>query len=136
VPYLPLVDALRVFPDAELPPVLEHWRRGEAEPAATQPSPDIARVALSETAIAESEALGFDLRRGAMNRNNASEALFAIGRWDEAIAQADTVRNRIEFRFAGRMAMHHSGSSGHSPEPGRSGRVTVVFGGTRWPGPR
>jgi DNA-binding CsgD family transcriptional regulator len=61
-------------------------------------------LALSETAIAENEALGFDLRRGAMNRNNASEALFALGRWDEAIAQADTVRNRIEFRFAGRLA--------------------------------
>ena len=59
---------------------------------------------LSETAIAENEASGLDLRRGAMNRNNASEALFALGRWDEAIAQADTVRNRIEFRFAGRMA--------------------------------
>jgi DNA-binding CsgD family transcriptional regulator/tetratricopeptide (TPR) repeat protein len=61
-------------------------------------------LTLSETAIAENEALGFDLRRGAMNRNNASEALFALGRWDEAIAQADTVRNRIEFRFAGRLA--------------------------------
>jgi DNA-binding CsgD family transcriptional regulator/tetratricopeptide (TPR) repeat protein len=59
---------------------------------------------LSETAIAENEASGLDLRRGAMNRNNASEALFALGRWDEAIAQADTVRNRIEFRNAGRMA--------------------------------
>jgi tetratricopeptide (TPR) repeat protein len=59
---------------------------------------------LSETAITESEALGFDLRRGAMNRNNASEALFALGRWDEATAQADTVRNRIEFRAAARMA--------------------------------
>ena len=58
-------------------------------------------LALSETAIAENEALGFDLRRGAMNRLNASEALFALGRWDEAVAQADTVRNRIEFRFAG-----------------------------------
>jgi ATP/maltotriose-dependent transcriptional regulator MalT len=59
---------------------------------------------LSETAIAENEALGFDLRRGAMNRNNASEALFALGRWDEAIAQTDTVRSRIEFWHAGRMA--------------------------------
>jgi DNA-binding CsgD family transcriptional regulator/tetratricopeptide (TPR) repeat protein len=58
-------------------------------------------LALSETAIAENEALGFDLRRGAMNRLNATEALFALGRWDEAVAQADTVRNRIEFRFAG-----------------------------------
>jgi DNA-binding CsgD family transcriptional regulator/tetratricopeptide (TPR) repeat protein len=59
---------------------------------------------VSETAIGECEALGLDLRRGAMNRNNASEALFALGRWDEAIAQADTVRNRIEFRAAGRKA--------------------------------
>ena len=58
-------------------------------------------LVLSETAIAENEALGFDLRRGALNRLNASEALFALGRWDEAVAQADTVRNRIEFRFAG-----------------------------------
>jgi DNA-binding CsgD family transcriptional regulator len=39
-----------------------------------------------------------------MNRNNASQALFALGRWDEAIAQTDIVRGRIEFRFAGRMA--------------------------------
>ena len=39
-----------------------------------------------------------------MNRNNASQALFALGRWDEAIAQTDIVRSRIEFRFAGRMA--------------------------------
>jgi hypothetical protein len=61
-------------------------------------------LALSETAIAENEALGLDVRRGAMNRNNAGEALFALGRWDEAIAQTDTVRSRIEFRFAGRMA--------------------------------
>ena len=59
---------------------------------------------LSETAIAENEVSGLDLRRGAMNRNNASEALFALGRWDEAITQADIVRNRIEFRAAGRMA--------------------------------
>jgi tetratricopeptide (TPR) repeat protein len=59
---------------------------------------------LSERAIAESEASGLDLRRGAMNRNNACEALFALGRWGEAIAQADTVRSRIEFRFASRMA--------------------------------
>jgi DNA-binding CsgD family transcriptional regulator len=59
---------------------------------------------LFERAIAESEASGLDLRRGAMNRNNACEALFALGRWDEAIAQADTVRSRIEFRFASRMA--------------------------------
>ncbi len=59
---------------------------------------------LSETAIADNEASGLDLRRGAMNRNNASEALFALGRWGEAIAQTDTVRNRIEFQFAGRMA--------------------------------
>jgi DNA-binding CsgD family transcriptional regulator len=58
-------------------------------------------LAVSETAIVENEALGFDLRRGAMNRLNATEALFALGRWDEASAQADTVRNRIEFRFAG-----------------------------------
>ncbi len=59
---------------------------------------------LSEAAITENEALGLDLRRGAMNRNNASQALFALGRWDEAIAQTDIVRGRIEFRFAGRMA--------------------------------
>ena len=59
---------------------------------------------LSETAIAENEDSGLDLRRGALNRINASEALFALGRWDEAIAQADAVRNRIEFRFAGRRA--------------------------------
>ena len=43
---------------------------------------------LFERAIAESEASGLDLRRGAMNRNNACEALFALGRWNEAIAQA------------------------------------------------
>ena len=61
-------------------------------------------LALTETAIADNEALGFDLRRGALNRINASEALFALGRWDEAIAQAEAVRNRIEFRFAGRRA--------------------------------
>jgi DNA-binding CsgD family transcriptional regulator/tetratricopeptide (TPR) repeat protein len=61
-------------------------------------------LALIETAIADNEALGFDLRRGALNRINASEALFALGRWDEAIAQAEAVRNRIEFRFAGRRA--------------------------------
>ena len=30
--------------------------------------------------------------------------MFALGRWDEAIAQTDIVRSRIEFRFAGRMA--------------------------------
>ena len=59
---------------------------------------------LSETAIAENEDSGLDLRRGALNRINASEALFALGRWDEAIAQADAVRNRIEFRFAARRA--------------------------------
>jgi DNA-binding CsgD family transcriptional regulator/tetratricopeptide (TPR) repeat protein len=59
---------------------------------------------LSETGIAENEGSGLDLRRGALNRINASEALFALGRWDEAIAQADAVRNRIEFRFAGRRA--------------------------------
>jgi len=61
-------------------------------------------LALIETAIAENEDAGLDLRRGALNRINASEALFALGRWDEAIAQADAVRNRIEFRFAGRRA--------------------------------
>jgi DNA-binding CsgD family transcriptional regulator len=61
-------------------------------------------LALIETAIADNEALGFDLRRGALNRINAGEALFALGRWDEAIAQAEAVRNRIEFRFAGRRA--------------------------------
>jgi hypothetical protein len=61
-------------------------------------------LALTETAIADNEALGFDLRRGALNRINAGEALFALGRWDEAIAQAEAVRNRIEFRFAGRRA--------------------------------
>jgi DNA-binding CsgD family transcriptional regulator/tetratricopeptide (TPR) repeat protein len=61
-------------------------------------------LALCETAIADNEASGLDLRRGAMNRNNASKALFALGRWDEAIAQTETVRSRIEFRFAGRMA--------------------------------
>ena len=43
VPYLPLVDALRAFTAAELPPVLEHWRRGEAEPAGAELSPDMAR---------------------------------------------------------------------------------------------
>src|SRR5829696_1456137 len=43
VPYLPLVDALRAFTAAELPPVLEHWRRGEREPAAPELSPDMAR---------------------------------------------------------------------------------------------
>jgi predicted ATPase len=43
VPYLPLVDALRGFPKAELPPVLEHWRRGETEPTAPALSPDTAR---------------------------------------------------------------------------------------------
>jgi DNA-binding CsgD family transcriptional regulator/tetratricopeptide (TPR) repeat protein len=59
---------------------------------------------LSEAAIAENEDSGLDLRRGALNRINASEALFALGRWDEAIAQAEAVRNRIEFRFAGRRA--------------------------------
>ena len=59
---------------------------------------------LSETAIAENEDSGLDLRRGALNRINASEALFALGRWDEAIAQAESVSNRIEFRFAGRRA--------------------------------
>ena len=59
---------------------------------------------LSETAIAENEDSGLDLRRGALNRINASEAMFALGRWDEAIAQADAVRNRIEFRFASRRA--------------------------------
>ena len=59
---------------------------------------------LSEAAITENEASGLDLRRGAINRNNASQALFALGRWDEAIAQTDIVRSRIEFRFAGRMA--------------------------------
>ena len=31
MPYLPLVDALRSFTAEELPPVLEHWRRGEIE---------------------------------------------------------------------------------------------------------
>jgi DNA-binding CsgD family transcriptional regulator/tetratricopeptide (TPR) repeat protein len=61
-------------------------------------------LALSESAIAENEASGLDLRRGAMNRNNASQAQFALGRWDEAIAQTDTVRNRIEFFHARRMA--------------------------------
>jgi tetratricopeptide (TPR) repeat protein len=61
-------------------------------------------LALIETAIADNEALGFDLRRGALNRINASEALFALGRWDEAIAHADAVSSRIEFRFAGRRA--------------------------------
>ena len=59
---------------------------------------------LSDAAISENEASGLDLRRGAINRNNASQALFALGRWDEAIAQTDIVRSRIEFRFAGRMA--------------------------------
>ncbi|HWJ52382.1 MAG TPA: ATP-binding protein, partial [Propionibacteriaceae bacterium] len=43
VPYLPLVDALRAVTDEELPPVLEHWRRGETEPAAPELSPDMAR---------------------------------------------------------------------------------------------
>ncbi len=43
VPYLPLVDALRAFTAAELPPVLEHWRRGEPEPAGPELSPDMAR---------------------------------------------------------------------------------------------
>jgi hypothetical protein len=43
VPYLPLVDALRALSSAELPPVLEHWRRGETEPAAPELSPDMAR---------------------------------------------------------------------------------------------
>jgi predicted ATPase len=43
VPYLPLVDALRAFTAAELPPVLEHWRRGETEPAGPELSPDAAR---------------------------------------------------------------------------------------------
>ena len=43
VPYLPLVDALRTFTTAELPPVLEHWRRGEAELAGPDLSPDMAR---------------------------------------------------------------------------------------------
>ncbi len=59
---------------------------------------------LSDAAISENETSGLDLRRGAINRNNASQALFALGRWDEAIAQSDIVRSRIEFRFAGRMA--------------------------------
>ena len=36
VPYLALVDALRSLTAEELPPVLEHWRRGEIEQAATQ----------------------------------------------------------------------------------------------------
>ena len=36
VPYLPLVDALRGFTAAELPPVLEHWRRGEPRPGGTR----------------------------------------------------------------------------------------------------
>jgi predicted ATPase len=43
VPYLPLVDALRAFTEAVLPPVLEHWRRGETEPAAPELSQDVAR---------------------------------------------------------------------------------------------
>jgi predicted ATPase len=43
VPYLPLVDALRSLGATELPAVLDHWRRGEAEQAATQLSPDTAR---------------------------------------------------------------------------------------------
>ncbi len=43
MPYLALVDALRSLTAEELPPVLEHWRRGEIEQAATQLSPDTAR---------------------------------------------------------------------------------------------
>ena len=43
MPYLALVDALRSLSAEELPPVLEHWRRGEIEKAATQLSPDAAR---------------------------------------------------------------------------------------------
>ena len=43
VPYLALVDALRSLTAEELPPVLEHWRRGEIEKAATQLSLDTAR---------------------------------------------------------------------------------------------
>ena len=41
--YLALVDALRSLTAEELPPVLERWRRGEIEQAATQLSPDTAR---------------------------------------------------------------------------------------------
>ncbi len=43
VPYLALVDALRSLTAEELPPVLEHWRRGEIEQATTQLPPDTAR---------------------------------------------------------------------------------------------
>jgi predicted ATPase len=43
VPYLPLVDALRGVTDEELPPVLEHWRRGDIEPAGPKLSSDLAR---------------------------------------------------------------------------------------------
>jgi AAA ATPase domain len=43
VPYLPLVDALRVFTAAELPSVLDHWRRGETEPPGPELLPDTAR---------------------------------------------------------------------------------------------
>jgi hypothetical protein len=38
-----LVDALRVFTAAELPSVLDHWRRGETEPPGPELLPDTAR---------------------------------------------------------------------------------------------
>jgi DNA-binding CsgD family transcriptional regulator len=61
-------------------------------------------LALCETAIAETEALGLDIAHGAICRVTASDALFALGRWDEAVAHADAVRDRIEYGEAGRAA--------------------------------
>ena len=91
---------------------------------------------LSETAIAENEDSGLDLRRGALNRINASEALFALGRWDEAIAQADAVRNRIEFRFAARRASITRARVATARGEDDLAASLLVLGGARWPGAR
>jgi tetratricopeptide (TPR) repeat protein len=91
---------------------------------------------LSEAAIAENEDSGLDLRRGALNRINASEALFALGRWDEAIAQAEAVRNRIEFRFAGRRASITRARVATARGDDDLAASLVVLGRTRWPGAR
>jgi DNA-binding CsgD family transcriptional regulator/tetratricopeptide (TPR) repeat protein len=61
-------------------------------------------LALCETAIAETEALGLDMAHGAICRVTASDALFALGRWDESVTHADAVRDHIEYGEAGRAA--------------------------------
>ncbi|HWI00794.1 MAG TPA: AAA family ATPase [Propionibacteriaceae bacterium] len=61
-------------------------------------------LGLCETAIAETEAMGLDIAHAAICRITASDALFALGRWDEAVAHAETVRDRIEYGEAGRAA--------------------------------